>query len=421
MEFYYPYIQKQYENTTIKFLSYIISPDNKHIVIESINNASNTMVLLLFKINCGGNPSITYACDLLTLSMEDELYGYVWSATGNYFICEYKDFRKILGIAHNGYHIVYFNMNENYKRYNLFDNEYKWEHMLTFTNNDKILFTEYNMSQLRVFMQNPITKKYAFKTELHLPDRITNLYATEDKKVIVSLYSESKAYRHSRNIIKAYQLTDDFSLVYLNESRIDSRYFIYKFEPFFYQDYKYLLCYLTDGINIDETCMYIYDLYKNTIVETINFSSYGLKITMVDRYDNYILLSRLYNGSGNYVLFNILTKTYYPLDKKYSLINKCFYDKPYSIYKFDGNAMTLAFKLLRTTDSRDFGEVLAIENIKAQCQCSNDYIIVIENNRLSSAINLNFCKQHNFNVIFQLLDTKIPVELIHKITDFVIY
>jgi hypothetical protein len=293
--------------------------------------------------------------------------------------------------------------------------------MLTFINNDKILFTEYNMSQLRVFIQNPINKQYVFKTELYLPDRITNLYATEDKKIIVSLYSNSRAHQSARNIIKAYQLTDDFSLVYLNETCIDSRYFIYKFEPFYYQEYNYLLCYLSDGINIDETSIYIYDLCKNKITETINFSLYGLKITMVDRYENYILLSGLNNGSGNYVLFNILTKTYFPLDNKYSLINKCFYDKPYSIYKFDGESMTLTFKLLRTTETRDFGEVLAIENIKGSCQCTNNYIVVIENNKISVASHLEFCKQNNFNVIYQLLDTKVPLELIHKITDFVLY
>ena len=283
-----PYLSKTYDYGEYKYDSHSVSPDNKYIAIYLTITESDgdnpfaepnaaSSVLKLFKIsNNEPEPHLAFCTDLLTFDCIIDNFSFIWSASGNKLICEYQ-----INSA-EPYKLIYFDITDdkydNYKVHYVFadNNTYKWEHSMSFSPNDSILVTVYNREIIRIFEYSAETCNYHFKTEEKYDSNtytVTNIYLTEDNKLIVSLYNSVDI----KNIVVSYQISEDKSeLHYLTEYGITSLAgtHIFNSSKCTHNNNDYLVLLVTSGINYHSPSkIYIYDLTELKIAEVIDITS----------------------------------------------------------------------------------------------------------------------------------------------------
>lgn len=424
LEIYYPYVRKQCEfPDTYKIVSYDVSPNNIHMVVECLYN--DNIIIKLFGI-CSENGvlHVKHVMDLLTFSgnCNDLSYScsYLWSSTGNMLLCEYVEEYETM----ENYNIVYFNMLDDYKRTNLYvSEEHKWEHKVTFSHDDSIMLTVYNFNELHVFVLDFELKQYRLVNKLKSVHNISNLYFTNEKRVILSLYGNTQI------IINAYQLMDDFDIVMLNTCIIDSYYYISKMIPYSYENNNYLLCYLIDYTDNVYHDFYVYNLDKlivsNGFEMKLDMDEPYIRLLKHDIYGDYIPMEMIHEDLT--VLFNMQTKIYSLLPKEYKFISNNICDDRFNVYDItnDTHGMTRKFKLFNITQVENINAD-TIHMFRTKCKtpmdsnCDNNYIIIMDENTIGIAQPMTHSKEKNIPVVDKLTNYMLSPELICVIVDYII-
>jgi hypothetical protein len=432
---------------------------------------SASSVLKLFKIsNKESEPQLTFCTDLLTFDCIIDNFSFIWSAAGSKLICEYQINDK------SPYKLIYFDVTDdkydkydNYKVHYVFaDNEtYKWEHNMSFSPDDSMLVTVYNREIIRVFEYSAETCNYHFKTEERYDANtynITNIYLTEDNKLIVSLYNSVDI----KNIVVAYQISEDKSeLQYLTEYGIISSAgtHIFNSSKCTHNNTDYLVLLVTYGINYHSPSkIYIYDLTELKISEIINMSQFGGYMvnahkmlfgtvnnteslphdeeqkTMLPKLcypksvcrnnlvsDKYIWISTSPQNTGCQYLFNIFTKeivfTAYANMQITNIhfingiaenVYRQLYNTSNKVYTFTNDEKEL-YKVMYNLNK--VSHLAPIEDIKF-IHNTPTYVICKYDNKLWYGHSLPFCEEKNTVTITNLLQEYIPVELCHLVAKY---
>lgn len=476
----FPYMREIYDYGEYNYDSHSVSPNNKYIAIyltieEDLHSFTDpkatSSVLKLFKIsNKKSDPQLIFCTDLLIFDCTIDNFSFIWSATGNKLICEHQ----INSAA--PYKLIYFDVTDdkydNYKVHYVFaDNEtYKWEHSMTFSEDDSMLVTVYNREIIRVFEYSAKTCNYHFKTEETYDSNtytITNIYLTADNKLIVSLYNSVDM----KNIVVSYQISEDkCELQYLTEDgiRASAGIQIFNSSKCTHNNNDYLVLLVTYGINYHSPSkIYIYDLTELKITETINVHLF--KEDKQNAYMGYAY-KMLFETIGNMKTFTddrYLPKLCYPIsDKQTNLINdkyiwvlsvpqdeNCKYmfnvftkEKiftAYSSHEYIGirninGRLSSHYNQLHKTSNKVYvftndeqepykamynlnklSQAIPIEDIRF-VHDTPTCVICEYDNKLWYGNSIPFCEEKNTVIITNLLQEYIPVELCHLVAKYCI-
>jgi len=337
-----------------------------------------------------------------------------------------------------------------------------------------MLVTVYNREIIRVFEYSAETRNYHFKTEEIYDSNIytiTNIYLTENNKLIVSLYDSV----YIKNRIVSYQINDDKTeLQYLTEYGVTTSVCTQIFNSIkcTYDNNDYLLLLVTYGINYHSPSkIYIYDLTELKIAEIIDinnqFGGYmgyaykmlfgtienmktftgdkdcqnahsqcadnpklcypttGRQSNIVN--DKYIwILSGLHGEICKYI-FNVFTKekifTAYCSHENngIQIINGRISHQYKQLHKTSNNVYVF------TNDDKEPYKAMYKLNKLSQLVPITDirfihdtpkYVICEYNNKLWVGYSLSYCKEKNIDILTNLLQEYIPVELCHLVAEY---
>ncbi len=445
VSFYTPYLKEQYYWENYQYVSHSISPNNKYLVLELINNSSHNKQLDLFEIcdstsDLDSEPHITFCNTILDLDPEynngssdfdDINLGYTWSSSGYKLICEYEE-RETVDSVENEYKVVYFDMhncqknNSTIKPIPLFaDNKYIWEHNMHFSADDNILVAVYNSEIIRVFEFVPINKNYVFRTELSMPNkRITTIYLTADNKIIASIDNMNSA---NINSFIAYKLLDDLTGIIKLSSCSLLRYFhILRYTCMTHNNTEYLLYYLSNGVNTNTRFVYLYNVTKTCFVETIDLHKYNVSLYSY-ACNNYMIVRN--NTIQKLEHFDLITRqsSSIPCNFMYTCENSLdkssnFIDAKFKIYRspWVSNSKHAAYKLFDYNDAQyseyRHKELLYLHNTENHIiyQIRNEH-----NYKLCIGNSLQLCYDKNVDIVTQLLSDYIPIELCYKVSEYI--
>lgn len=474
-----PYLREAYDYGEYKYDSHSVSPDGNYIAIYltiTVSDGDNPFteptvtasVLKLFKIiNDEVEQHLAFCKDLLNLSYCEKL-SILWSATGNKLICEYQINDS------EPYNLIYFAVTDDmdtYQIHNVFNEHetYKWEHSMSFSEDDSILVTVYNREILRVFEYSAETRNYHFKTDYSNTNgiyTITNIYLTEDNKLIVSMYNSADV----KNVVVSYQINDERTkLQYLTAYNVTTSVsnHIFQSKKCEHNGRNYLLLLTTFGINYHSPShIYIYDLTELDITEIVNinrfkedrdyaymveahkmlFGAESLPGNDVER--NYTTTPLLcYNSSlrtnlviDKYIwtvgknhltesMFNIFTKekifTAYSPDRYDGTVyingrlelerqRKQLFKTSNKMYVFT-NDEHQPYKAMYNLNK--FTQHVPIEDIKF-IHDTPSYVICEYNNKLWFGHSLSYCGEKNIDILTNLLHEYMPVELCHLVSKY---
>lgn len=444
--FYTPYLKEQYSWKKYRYESCSISPNNKYLVVVSINHSSHNKQIDLFEIcdSSDTEPHITFCNTLLVLNPEhnnissdiDDIYlGYTWSSSGYKLICEYQE-RETDDDEDNKYIIVYFDipLTLNSKltpggcKYGvtpkpLFANKkYEWEHNMHFSNDDSMLVTVYNREYIRIFAFEHKNKNYVFKYGKKFGNEIANIHLTADNKLIVT-----ECNNMNYCFVKSYQISDDLSeLIELNSIPFHAEY-KFTFDSLNCIDHTYLVYSLSDNILAKPKSIIVYNVITLNIHEVIDFKDFGIKF--IDFYNGRIICKDI-NGELN--LFNILTHTLTPLNT-HSIISKMYHknyfvtDK-YHIYQFDNADSQLFIQKFKLYANEKYKSMSTESNILDISEIypihiTPNYIIIKKHDdtgeNLYIANSVQFCNKKNCELLTQMLYAYTPVELCSQIANYI--
>lgn len=472
-----PYLCEAYDYGEYKYDSHSVSPNGKYIAMYFTITESDgdtpfaepkvtTCVLKLFKISDDEfEPQLTFCKDLLDLTYCHNL-SILWSTTGDKLICEYQ-----INSA-EPYNLIYFDVTDemdSYPIHNVFadNNTYKWEHSMSFSEDDSMLVTVYNREIIRVFEYSAETRNYHFKTEVTYDSNIytiTNIYLTEDNKLIVSLYDAVDI----KNRIVSYQISEDKSeLQYLTEYSITTSVGaqIFNSNKCTHDNNDYLLLLVAYGINYHSpNKIYIYDLTELKITEVIDirgqFGGY-----MVNAHKNKTLFgAKSLPGNDDEQNFQLPILCYPPSPLRNNLVSdkyiwismrprdvKCEYmfniftkEKIFTAYSSDecdrmlyinGRLEQQYTQLYKTSNKvyvftndeqesykamynlNNLSHLMPIKDIKF-IHDTTTLVICEYNNKLWFGYSLPFCEEKNIEILPNLLHEYIPVELCHLVAKY---
>lgn len=471
-----PYLNETYDYGEYSYDSHSVSPDNKYIamyltIAESDGDnpfaepKAASSLLKLFKIsNNEPEPQLTFCTDLLTFDCIIDNFSFIWSASGNKLICEYQI------NSTEPYNLIYFDTtNDEYTRHYVFadNNTYKWEHSMSFSSDDSMLVTVYNREIIRIFEYSAETCNYHFKTEEKYDSNtytVTNIYLTEDNKLIVSLYNSVDI----KNIVVSYQISEYKSeLHYLTEYGITSLAgtHIFNSSKCTHNNNDYLVLLVTSGINYHSPSkIYIYDLTELKISEIINMSQFGGYIVNAHKTlfgtmnkaesllhdeeqktalpklcypitakqtnlvnDKYIWVSSGPQDEIFMYMFNVFTKekifTAYSSHEYTGIqnINSRLSHQYNQLHKTSNKAYVFTndeqepYKAMYNLNK--LSQVISIKDIRF-VHDTPSYVICEYNNKLWFGHSLPFCEEKNTVTITNLLQEYIPVELCYLVAKY---
>lgn len=471
-----PYLREAYDYGEYKYDSHSVSPNGNYIAMYLTIIGSDganpfaepnvtTSVLKLFKIcDDGFEPQLTFCKDLLNLSYCDNL-SILWSATGNKLICEYQ-----INDA-DQYNLIYFDITDEmdtYPIHNVFTEHetYKWEHSMSFSEDDSLLVTVYNREIIRVFEYSAETRNYHFKTEETYDSNIyaiTNIFLTDDNKLIVSLYNSTDV----KHIVVSYQINDKTELQYLTENSITTSVCtqIFNSNKCMYDGHDYLLLLVTYGINYHSPShIYIYDLTELKITEIVNihrfkedrghaymvgahkmlfgtesfpdnedernYTTTQLLCYSSSQRTNLVIDKYFWTAGKNHLtesMFNIFTK-----EKIFTAYSSHEYTGMQNIngrlsHQYNQLHKTSNKVYMFTNDEREpykamynlnrFTELMPIRDIKF-IHDTPSHVICEYNNKLWFGHSLLFCEEKNIDILTNLLHEYMPFELCHLVAKY---